>query len=134
MFRIAILALTLAAFATSTSYACRCRPAPPPKEAMTASLAVFTGKVTETKIEGQHRISKVAVEQSWKGQPKAIVTVRTANNSAACGYNFKADQQYIFYCTGEKDGIWATNTCTRTRTLENAKEDIEALGPGEMPE
>ena len=126
-----IVALTL--FFAAPADACRCLPPKPPKEAMEKSLGVFAGKVTETKIDGQQLIATVAVSQSWKGAPAKEVKVRTASSSAACGCGFKVDQQYLIYCSGEKDGVWTTNSCTRTRRLGDAEEDVKALGPGEMP-
>jgi hypothetical protein len=130
--RIFSLSLILLTALSIEALACRCLPPKPPAEAMEKSLGVFAGKVTATKVNGQQLIATVSVSQSWKGEPAREVTVRTASSSAACGIAFKADTEYLFYCTGEKEGVWATNSCTRTRGLKGAKEDLEALGPGEM--
>ena len=127
------LLLFAALLMSAPADACRCIPPKPPKESLEKSLGVFAGKVTATKVQGRELLVTVAVSQSWKGTPAKEVTVRTNTSSAACGYGFKVDQEYLIYCTGEKDGVWATNICTRTRPLANAKEDLEALGPGEMP-
>lgn len=134
MSRIAALSLILLFTLAGLADACRCRPPAPPKESLEKSLGVFAGKVTAKKVEGQQLLVTVAVSQAWKGAPAKEVTVRTPSSSAACGIGFQVDKQYIIYCTGEKDGVWATNLCTRTRPLADAKEDLEALGPGEMPE
>ena len=114
--------------------ACRCRPPAPPKESLEKSLGVFEGKVTAIKVEGRMLLATVAVSQSWKGEPAKEVTVRTNSSSAACGVSFQEGKSYVIYCTGKNDAGWATNLCTRTRPLAQAKEDLEALGPGEMPE
>ena len=131
--RLIALTFAFATLSAVTAEACRCLPPKPPKEALEKSLGVFAGKVTATKIDGQQLIATVAVSQSWKGAPAKEVKVRTASSSAACGCGFKVDQQYLIYCSGEKDGVWATNSCTRTRRLGDAEEDVKALGPGEMP-
>ena len=133
MNRLFTITFSLVLLTSLYAEACRCLPPKPPKEAMENSLGVFAGKVTATKVDGRQLIATVTVSQAWKGAPTTKVTVRTANSSAACGCGFQADKEYLFYCTGEKDGVWATNSCTRTRLLGSAKEDLEALGPGEMP-
>ena len=127
------LAATCLSLIATPVDACRCRPPGAPEAEKEKSIGVFAGTVIATKVEGQHLIASVAVSQSWKGSPAKEVTVRTASNGARCGFGFQEGQEYLIYCSGEKDGVWATHLCTRTRTLERATEDLDALGPGEMP-
>ena len=126
--------LSLSVCLVSVANACRCVPPAPPKESMEKSLGVFAGEVTAVKTEGRMLLATVTVTQSWKGEPAKEVTVRTNSSSAACGYSFQKGNSYIIYCTGKNDAGWATNLCTRTRPLAQAKDDLKALGPGEMPE
>jgi len=111
-------------------HACSCIEPPPPLEALAQSDAVFSGKVT---VIGQNSDDfsirfQFAVVDVWKGVTTAETQVITATNSAACGFEFQADERYLVYAYQDENGELNTNICTRTRLLEYAEDDIAALG------
>ncbi len=50
-----------------------------------------------------------------------------------CEYPFKVGERYLVYAYGDENEL-GTSTCTRTRKLKKAKEDLKALGEGRNPE
>lgn len=77
------------------------------------ATAVFYGKVTEVNRQEETVIVKFKVEKSWKGLNTGEVIVRTAENSAMCGFNFEVGGNYLVYTGGAVDNL-QTNICTRT--------------------
>jgi hypothetical protein len=85
--------------------------------------AVFYGKVVEVKRESvkdesrtvsyEYLRVKFKVESSWKGQTTSEVFVRTAGDSAACGFAFEAGKRYLVYANDTGNGL-QTTICTRT--------------------
>jgi hypothetical protein len=126
-----LIAAIISASSVPSALACSCLPPPPPKEAMEKSTAVFSGKVTKIELdEAKHRRTvTIEVDRAWKGMDKKTVVITTASDGAMCGYGFQKDKSYLVYAHGE-DGKLSTNICTRTRGIEQAKADIEALGEG----
>ena len=124
---------------TSTAQACSCAAPPPPKQALEQAHAVFVARVT--KIERGGRFGKTVtmeVSTTWKGIKEKTVTVFTGLGGGDCGYAFQVDKSYLVYAYQSKDrdgklGPLSTNICTRTRAVESAKGDIDALGPAKMP-
>lgn len=128
-----VLAALIAAatFAVSQSAdACSCAPPPGPKKALESSTAVFLGKVTNIEEAGRFGL-KVTFETmtNYKGAKAKKVTVRTATNSAACGYGFTKGEVYLVYCYGKAESL-STGICSRTRRASEAKEDLAVLGEG----
>ncbi|MEM8487319.1 MAG: hypothetical protein AAF564_17330 [Bacteroidota bacterium] len=120
---------------TQTAYACSCIAPPGPLEAMSEADFVFSGTV-ETVIPvdkeyGKNILVKLRVLSQWKGGLSEEVFVETADNSAACGYNFERKKSYLVYGSVH-EGVMTTNICTRTTSLDNASEDLRALGDGEQ--
>lgn len=87
------------------------------------AAAVFYGKVIAVKresgsdevmdVELEFVTVKFRVEKSWKGQPTSEVIVRTAGNSAACGFAFKTGKRYLVYAHSNGNGL-RTSICSRT--------------------
>ncbi len=129
---LAAFLVSLLVLAPAVSQACRCRKPPEAKEALADSGAVFAGKVIAVEeVEGRKAVT-LEVTTVWKGIAKAKVTIDTANNSAACGFGFEKGEAYLVYCPklGEGEKKLNTNTCTRTKLLKEAKEDLEQIGAG----
>jgi hypothetical protein len=59
---------------------------------------------------------------------KRRVELSTASSGPACGYGFVPGETFLVYAEGLAEDLIAS-TCSRTRTLEEAKEDLEELGP-----
>jgi hypothetical protein len=128
------LALASLLLTSPAVFACKCRPPAPPKDALAESFAVFTGKVTSVEKAGEFQIAvTLKVRGVWKGVKDKEVTLYTANHSAACGVEFKEGVEYLVYADQQKNGdrvALSTNSCTRTRSLDNAAEDLKELGAG----
>ena len=57
----------------------------------------------------------------------SLVTFGTGVGGGDCGFSFRAGQTYLVYATGRREALH-TSICSRTRPLEEATEDLEALG------
>lgn len=118
--------------------ACSCIAPPPPKKALEKAAAVFSAKVTEVTKSPKHFAVTFEIASTWKGTEGKTVTVHTALNSAACGYNFEKGKSYLVYCyktpkgSDAAAGLW-TNICTRTKPMDRAKDDLKELGGGKKP-
>ncbi len=93
--------------------------------------AIFIGKavaIDEAKgAEGFLDISFQAYKY-YKGKNDLSVIVRTPKNTKDCNYAFKIDETYLVYAK-YKDQILFTDSCSRTRTINEAKTfgDINVL-------
>jgi hypothetical protein len=130
-----LLAVTLN---PESAYACSCA-SQTVEEAVSSSDAVFEGRVVEVRkgadsssVSTRMNTVRLLVVRSWKGVAKEAVTVRTATNEAGCGYPFRANQSYLVYANSSQAGL-QTGLCSRTRPIDEAEEDLDALGMGEVP-
>lgn len=128
-------------FAAEAGFACSCAPPRSAAEELERAAAVFSGKVVEIKKHKQAENIFTAVEvifrveRSWKGAEGETVSVFTSGWSAACGYGFKGGRTYLVYAHRDAEGRLSTSTCSRTRRLKDAREDLEEMGAGrEMAE
>lgn len=152
------LLLPLAALVLLAVYdvagACECMAVGTAKEEMEKSSVVFVGTVVavykdkphavrskEGRVlkyeESLYRLFKFKVTESWKGFPSDTdeILVRTMKMpfSFSCGYDFRQGETYLVYASGNVKGRWLSTTrCTRTRKLENAQEDLQELGRGQI--
>lgn len=131
-----LLAATLALW-TQPAAACKCKLASV-EEAKETAVALFEGRVLEV-IDvadagpaGERRVT-LSVVRTWRGlENTERVTVRTAGSSATCGYMFEPDHSYLVYAGGNEHELWVSG-CSRTRPMEDAAEDLAALGGGVTP-
>lgn len=119
-------ALVIFLFATAeNSLACSCVVTPDPlkkqiQNAFNGSEAVFSGEVVEIKdsLTDPHNITvKFKAVKNWKGKSGQEVTITTAKESAACGYNFAVGKTYLVYANGGKDKLMVSN-CSRTSIFD----------------
>jgi len=115
-----------------TAYACSCIAPGSPAEEMERSAAVFSGKVTAIESDSLGYKVKFEVERIWKGLSEESVVVSTAQDSAACGFEFTAGQEYIVYAY-DAEGSLSTGLCTRTHLLVENDPDVSSLGEGMAP-
>jgi hypothetical protein len=120
------------------AFACSCVERTP-AEAYAQAVAVFEGHVLEisepaSPAEGASAVVKVrlAVVRSWKGMEQEQVEVTTPSNSARCGFTFAADKNYLIYAASSNAGL-SVSLCSRTRPIEQADEDVAAIGMGATP-
>ena len=126
------IVMLLCCLLASSAEACRCKAPPPPKEAAAEADAVFTGKVLKVgEPSDTGRAIQLEIESTWKGTEGKKITITTPNESAGCGFTFEPGQSYLIYAYKSTDGekkTFETNLCTRTKSLDAAKEDLDALG------
>jgi len=141
--------------------ACSCMQPPPPQEALAQSDHVFEGLVHAVDGTGEgggdaseggagadgssgpdgalpapggSRVRVTfEVVRTWKGADAERFEVRTADNSAACGYPFEPGETYLVYADDGDDGAPTTGLCSRTRPVEAAEQDLDVLGAGVVP-
>lgn len=124
---IQILSLTLAVLLSQNSYACSCMQETL-EEAYAKYHTIFRGKVGKV-TKGKERTSvQFTVDTTWKGAAVKSITVTTANSSAACGYSFKAKEEYVvFGWKGPKDSSIIITSCSKTARAEDALETLAWL-------
>jgi hypothetical protein len=124
------LALVLGLGLSDMALACSCAPPPPPAQARDAADSVFSGTVLSV-TPGKNGLDvEIQVDRSWKQAGCGTVVVQTPSDSAMCGYGFEVGKSYLIYADMQK-GKLSTNLCSRTRTIEEAGEDLAALGEPE---
>lgn len=135
----AILAGAVIAAWPTCAYACSCRPPGTPAEELGQSDAVFRGTVVSVKAPTGPVASSAdsttvtfSVSTVWKGQITQTRTITTPGSSASCGVSFEQGKEYVVYGRAN-EGALTTNLCSRTRTIEEASEDIAAFGAGQPP-
>ena len=73
------------------------------------------------------------VQRVWKGEVAEVVEVRTATDTAMCGYHFTVGSSDLVYAAQDDDGAFTTYLCGRSAPLGSADEDLAALGEGNDP-
>jgi Tissue inhibitor of metalloproteinase len=139
--RLIVAASVVAVFSLAahrSAAACSCVMPAPPLESMASSAAVFEGTVTGVREPGgeagyQNIEVTLRIGRRFKGAAADTVTVVTANSSAACGYGFEQGRTYLVYADDGGDGQLSASLCSRTARIEDAAEDLAALGSGSAP-
>ena len=130
------VALCTLLLSAAPALACSCVPATV-AQAKQDAAAIFEGRVTSivdapesgVDMAPEHSVT-LSVVRSWRGLEKQqTVTLRTAKSGATCGYAFELGTSYLVYAGGEP-GKLHVNSCSRTRLLSKASEDLAALGAG----
>jgi len=134
-----LLMLPLITLAPNTAHACSCVAPGSPIEEMRKSDAVFSGEVVDIHTPVSSRFSSadpmfvsIEVDRVWKGDVSLHETVRTAQSSASCGFNFEEGRRYLIYANKIDNGI-SVSLCSRTTLFQNATEDLRALGAWDEP-
>jgi len=121
---------------TASADACRCRPSPPPAEALAAASAVLVGKVIKLERNDHGVLATIEVDRAWKGVTQKSVIIHTSQGTGAdCGYPFQMGKSYLIYTNSPPPGEGeqaklSTNTCTRTCPIDQAADDLKAIGEG----
>ena len=109
-------------------FPCSCLEPSPPEEAYEEADVVLSGTVTSKVLDASGYYFEVSLQtiDVWKGDVLGEIIVLTEANSAACGYEFQINNDYLIYAYSYSWGIY-TNICTRTNLLEYANEDLDYL-------
>lgn len=125
---------------TTVVNACSCVKPPPPKELLEKSSAVFAGKVIdiytpEKTKTGENQYLKVTFDTSkiWKGPKNKKIVIKTNNSSAACGYTFEKDQEYVVYASYNTNDTLFTSLCSGTSKYEYFDDYLLELGEYSTP-
>ena len=130
-YSIAILALMLCAFGVD-AFACSCMRMTA-CEAFARADAVFIGSVrSSSAVKSSNEsdaFSQVAyrfsIEQTFFGVESQEVEVLTGRGGGDCGYVFRSSISYLIYAYRDSTtGKFSTSSCTRTRPLGEADEDL----------
>lgn len=125
--------------AAGLAYACSCVENPPPGEALERSAAVFAGRIVSLKLHERpdgtwSSVDPVTIEfevsRVWKGHEYQTTYLTTARSGASCGFAFVEGEEYLVY----SHNATTVNLCSRTRSMAEAEEDLQALGEGSSPE
>lgn len=125
---VAVLLLTpgIVSIESEPAYGCSCMRPESASIERDRNAAVFAGEVSRITPTTTGYAVDFTVSDQWQGDLGETVQVTTADNSAACGYNFEVGQAYLVYAYGE-GGDLSVGLCSRTTTLDNAAADIAEL-------
>ena len=126
---IAVLALILGLAAFEAALACSCAPPPPPQQARDSADAVFSAKVLKAPKVPRDYMLRLQVADSWKGADCGELEIGAG--FATCIGDFEKGKTYLIYAYRTEEGGLRTNLCTRTAVIEDAAEDLAALGTPE---
>ncbi|MEM9188130.1 MAG: hypothetical protein AAGF12_03055 [Myxococcota bacterium] len=118
-------------FGPTVAAACSCAP-PDPAAAFESASSVFEGRVLRVDPDGQLRRATLEVVRTWKGADSEEVDVRTAANSAACGFDFTVGESYLVYAD-ERNGEEHVSLCSPTKPIGEAGDELAAMGEGIVP-
>lgn len=128
MRRVALALLLLAT--VDTAYACSCAEQTLPEDTNGAA-AIFIGKVVKLEVvEVKDGISQIeaTVERgrTFKGDVPETVVFETSDGCCYCAPWFEISRTYLFFAH-ESEGKLATSTCSRTKLLDAAKDELQYL-------
>lgn len=104
----------------------------PQADAIVSGTVVSSSTVKEA--EGVEQVEVVLeVRRRWKGPAGQQLKVRTATSSAACGYNFEQQTQYIVFARRDPaSNVYSTGLCSLTQPAIDTASLAEALGRMEL--
>ena len=102
------------------------------KDALSASSSVFVGKVKSEKKVGDTKIFEFEVEKYWKGAKKKKIKISVYETSRFQAW-FEVGEKYLVYATAEDDGAFHVGRCSRSKSIDDASEDLQKLGKGKRP-
>jgi hypothetical protein len=123
----AALFMSFASLTEKRAVACDCARPGNPREELKRVDAVFSGEFIGVDRDREKREFKV--EKIWKGPVAKRLSTRYELSD--CTYLFVVGKKYLVYAYGKE--ILETNTCTRTKELDKASDDLKELGKGEEP-
>jgi MYXO-CTERM domain-containing protein len=129
--------------AGASAQSCPCGPKADVQSALHASVAVFEGHVHDVrflKSDPPYVEAQMRVVRAWKGMNAEQATVLSPpigtdeSAHASCTYAFEPGESYLVYATARgEDGRYAVTMCSRTRAVDEAQDDLMALGMGSAP-
>lgn len=71
--------------------------------------------------------------RAWKGVDTNAVTLTTGGQGNTCRFYFEEGKEYIVYASIDNNGMLGTSSCSRTKPVQDASEDLSVLGEGCVP-
>ena len=96
-------------------------------EELKAATSVFSGRAIKVSEAEGRRVAEFDVERVWKGAVSRRLSVHTGTH--LYGSRFQEGETYLVYAFGEKE--LSTSSCTRTKPLSSASQDLAELGEGQ---
>lgn len=129
--------LAAVVFTSSSAFACTCAfGGGAPCQEFWRADAVFSGTAVSSGsidvdyggFKSEKRLLRFTVDQPFRGMQSAEVEVITGWGGGDCGYQFKIGQRYLVYAYREEKGTrLSTSSCTRTRLLTEANDDLSFI-------
>ena len=112
--------------------ACSClRVRSEPCEAAWRSGAVFAGTVRSIELVGDpsypSKLVTIEIQRGFIDASPGTVQLITGLGTGDCGYGFVTGLRYLVYASKTSTGTLSTESCSRTRPLEDAAEDVAYL-------
>jgi hypothetical protein len=115
--------------------ACECVRSGPPCQAAWTADVVFSGTVRAIEriggSPGEPAFGPVRVtfdiDRGYINAPSGFVEVTTGSGGGDCGYRFAIGKRYMVYASKRPPSGLTTSTCSRTRPIEEADEDLKYL-------
>jgi hypothetical protein len=129
---VAVAMVLLFGAAPGVASACSCIAPGSPYEELQRSSLVFAGQVLSVvRVNGgnhgnYNRVTLRNLRSFGSANSGDVVVIRTATNSAACGYTFLDGGYYVVYSYESEGALW-TGLCSRTAPFEDADEDLRAF-------
>ena len=131
--RMVVVFFALSAWAAERAFACSCiRPGPPCQATWTAD-AVFAGTVISIdrvdqsdEFGARSVLVRFNVDRVFVGAVARSVEM-PGNAMNTCSYRFEAGKKYLVYATRDEGGRLSAGSCSRTRLLADAAEDLAYL-------
>ena len=127
-----LLALLFMVVAAAEANACSCGPRTLDEE-IKQSAAIFIGKVVRLEVtevvDGiSHVKVTIDVQRTFKGKPGRTVVMTTSDGCCYCAPWFEIARTYLIYAFEEDDDSLGTSTCSRTKLVAEAAEELKVLG------
>lgn len=123
-----LLALSLGV-AARPAHACDCARAGQPCRAFQTTPVVFSGEVVSiahrvARGKGDYEDVTFRVITSLKGTRATTLHVATGMGGGDCGFSFVVGRRYVVYALRSDQTTLSTSSCTRTRPVEDAADDL----------
>ncbi len=127
------LSIALVAMTPAAAESCSCRPSGPPCQEVWASPVVFAGTVIELDQSvgalGPRRV-RFRISEAFRGAEAGEIEIHLrGGGGASCDPPFRLGESWLVYAGNQGAGgpRWTTSTCSRTRRLSGAAEDLRYL-------
>lgn len=127
------LSLGLLALTPAAAEACSCPPSGPPCQEVWESPLVFVGTVIDVDQPPESyspRRVRLRITEAFRGSEEGEIELHLrGSGSASCDPPFKMGEAWLVYADNQWEGGpgWTTSTCSRTRLLSAAAEDLGYL-------